>query len=152
MKALKPVTEDYKEKSLDLVEKVFSDFYDPQEGKALRGVVKEIGSKKYYIPELDLMVVGGTGEIIGYAMFSRFHIEGRYENELLILTPTAVKTELQRHHISKNIIEYCIIKERGMGYTAVLVVENPNNYMLRDFVTSSDHGIVPGKNASCPSL
>ena len=151
MRTVKPVTEDYKEKSLNLVEKAFSDFYDPQEGKAVRGVVKEIRSKKYYIPELDLMAVDGSGEIIGYAMFSRFHIEGRYENELLILTPVAVKTELQRQHISKDIIEYGLSKAREMGYTAVLVEGNPDNYRSRGFVTSSDHGIVPGENVHLPS-
>jgi hypothetical protein len=29
-------------------------------------------------------------------MFSRFHLEGEYEDQLLILTPVAVKTSLQR--------------------------------------------------------
>ena len=32
--------------------------------------------------------------------------EGKYENELLILTPITVKTQLQRQHISKDILEY----------------------------------------------
>ena len=59
-------------------------------------MVEEIRSKKYYIPELELIMVNEDDEVIGYAMFSRFHIESRYENELLILTPVAVKTELQR--------------------------------------------------------
>ncbi len=39
-------------------------------------------------------------------MFSRFHLEGKYEDEVLLLTPVAVKTELQRQHISKDMIEY----------------------------------------------
>ena len=42
-------------------------------------------------------------ELIGYAMFSRFHLEGRYEDELLILNPVAVKTSLQRQHVSKDL-------------------------------------------------
>ena len=53
-------------------------------------------------------MVNEEDEVIGYAMFSRFHLEGKYEDELLIITPVAVKTELQRQHISKDIIEYGI--------------------------------------------
>lgn len=75
--------------SLDLVEDVFAKWDNPKEGKTVRQLVEEIRSKKYYIPELELIMVHAD-TVIGYAMFSRFHIEGRYENELLILTPVAV--------------------------------------------------------------
>ena len=152
MRKIKSVSDDYKEKSLELVEKVFSDFHDEKEGKAVRQVVEEIRSKKYYIPELELMAVDDSGEIIGYAMFSNFHIEGRYENELLILTPVAVKTELQRQHISKDIIEYGFNKAREMGYKAVIVEGNPDNYRARGFVTSSDYGIVPSESVHLPRI
>ena len=46
-----------------------------------------------------------NAEVIGYAMFSRFHLGGRYMDELLLLSPVAVKTEVQRQHISKELIE-----------------------------------------------
>lgn len=42
-----------------------------------------------YLPGLELILLNENDEIIGFAMFLRFHIEGRYENELLILTPVA---------------------------------------------------------------
>jgi predicted N-acetyltransferase YhbS len=48
------------------------------------------------VPELELIMVNEEEEVIGYVMFSRFHIEGKYENELLLLTPAAVRTDLQR--------------------------------------------------------
>jgi predicted N-acetyltransferase YhbS len=91
--------------SAELVEKVFTDHENAEEGNLVRRLVEEIRSKKYYLPELELIMVE-DGEVIGYVMFSRFHLEGKYENELLILTPVAVKTELQRQHISKALIEY----------------------------------------------
>lgn len=50
-------------------------------------------------------MVNEADDVIGYAVFSRFHIEGKYENELLMLTPVAVKTELQRQYISKELLE-----------------------------------------------
>ena len=46
--------------------------------------MKKFGQKKYYIPQLEIVMVDEKDEVIGYAMFSHFHIEGRYENELLI--------------------------------------------------------------------
>ncbi len=87
--------------SLELVEDVFAKWDSPEEGKVVRQLVEEIRSKKYYVPELELLMLNGNDEVIGYAMFSRFHLEGKYENELLILTPVAVKTQLQRQHISR---------------------------------------------------
>lgn len=151
-RTIKPVTDEYIKKSSELVEKVFTDHQNEDEGKLVRALVEEIRSKKYYIPELDLMAVNDNGEIIGYAMFSRFHLEGRYENKLLILTPVAVRTDLHRQHISKDIIEYGFEKAKEMGFTAVLVEGNPANYNSRGFVTSSDYGIVPGKNMHLPKI
>lgn len=36
---------------------------------------KEIRNKKYYLPELELVMVDENNEIIGYCMFYRFHID-----------------------------------------------------------------------------
>ena len=130
-RTIKHVTNEYLEKSCELVEKVFTDYKDEKEGKIVRDLVEEI---------------------IGYAMFSRFQLEGRYEDELLILTPVAVRTDLHRQHISKDIIEYGFEKAKEMGFTAVLVEGNPANYNSRGFVTSSDYGIVPGKDMHLPKV
>lgn len=117
----------------------------------VRKLVEEIRSKKYYLPELELIMVNEEDEIIGYAQFSRFHIEDRYENELLILTPVAVKTELQRQHISKELLEYGFEKAKEMGFTAVLVEGNPRNYNPRGFQPSYRFGIEAGPNIKLPS-
>ena len=83
------MSEQYRLASLELIETVFTEYDGAAEGKKVRKLTEEIRSKKYYIPELELIMKNGE-EIVGYAMFSRFHIEERYENELLILTPVAV--------------------------------------------------------------
>lgn len=136
--------------SLDLVEDVFTKWDSPEEGKLVRRLVEEIRSKKYYIPELELIMVNEDDEVIGYAMFSRFHIEGRYENELLILTPVAVKTELQRQHISKDLLEYGFEKAKDLGFKAILVEGNPQNYNSRGFQSSYKFGIEAGPNIKLP--
>ena len=149
---IQTVTEAYRLPALDFVERVFTEYQDAAEGRAVRRLVEEIRAKKYYLPELELMMTDENGEIIGYAMFSRFHIEGRYEDELLLLSPVAVKTALQRQHISKELLEYGMEKARGLGYKAALVEGNPRNYHARGFETAANHGILPGPNIHLPHI
>ena len=138
--------------SLEMVEEVFSEWDSPQEGKTVRRLVEEIRSKKYYLPELELVMTDGNDQIRGYAMFSRVHLEGRYEDELLILTPVAVRTAYQRQHISRDLIEYGFEKAKALGYKAVLVEGDPKNYNPRGFVTSADRGIVAGPDIRLPHV
>lgn len=145
-----PMEEKYLLSSLELVEDVFAKWDSPKEGKVVRQLVEEIRSKKYYVPELELIMVNENDEVIGYAMFSRFHIEGRYENELLILTPVAVKTELQRQHISKDLLEYGFKKAQELSFKAILVEGNPQNYNPRGFQASYRFGIEAGPNITLP--
>lgn len=149
---IKPMENRYLYSSLELVEDVFTQWENPEEGKMVRQLVEEIRAKKYYIPELELIMADENDTVIGYAMFSRFHIEGKYEDELLILTPVAVKKELQRQHISRDLIEYGFVKARELGFTAILVEGNPQNYNPRGFKTSADFGIVAGSNVHLPHV
>lgn len=137
--------------SLDLVDAVFTQWADQEEGRMVRRLVEEIRTKRYYLPELEFVMVDETDEVIGYAMFSRFHIEGRYENELLLLTPVAVKTVLQRQHISKELLEYGLEKAAEMGFSAVLVEGDPRNYAPRGFLPSYKFGIEAGPAVHLPS-
>ena len=149
---IKSMEAKYLQPSLELVEDVFTRWDSAEEGKTVRKLVEEIRSRKYYLPELELIMTDETDRILGYAMFSRFHIESGYENELLILTPVAVRTEYQRQHISKELIEYGFEKAVTMGFKAVLVEGNPKNYNPRGFVTSADHGIIAGPAIHLPHV
>ena len=149
---IKSMEEKYLLPSLELVEQVFTDHENPEEGKLVRRLVEEIRSKRFYLPELELIMVDETDDVIGYIMFSRFQLDGKYEDELLILTPAAVKTELQRQHISKELIEYGFEKAKKLGYKAVIVEGNPMNYRARGFMTSADYGIVAHESVGLPAV
>ena len=151
MRTIQSMEEKYLLPTLELVEQVFTAHSDPEEGALVRRLVEEIRSKKYYLPELELIMVE-NGEPIGYVMFSRFSLEGKYEDELLILTPAAVKTCCQRQHISKALIEYGFEKAKKLGYKAVIVEGNPRNYRSRGFVTAAEYGILPGPNLHLPAI
>ena len=148
---IKTIEDKYLHPSLKLVETVFTAHSDAEEGKLVRSLVEEIRSKRFYLPELELVRVDENDEVIGYVNFSRFHLGGKYEEELLLLSPVAVKTELQRQHISKELIEYGLKKAADMGYKAVIVEGNPRNYRNRGFVTSRDFGITAHESVGLPA-
>lgn len=137
--------------SASFAEAVFTQAEGQASGKLVKDLICEIRNGQFYLPELDLVMVDENGEIIGYAMFSRFRLDGKFENELLLLSPVAVKTELQRQHISKELIEYGFEQAQKMGYKAVLVEGGPQNYRARGFATSCHYGIVAGPNVHLPS-
>ena len=151
MRIIKSMEEKYLIASLELVEAVFTAYENAEEGKLVHSLVKEIRSMDTYVPALELIMVDETDSPIGYCMFSRFRLEGKYENELLLLSPVAVKTELQRHHISKELIEYGFQKAKELGYKAVIVEGNPMNYRSRGFVTSADCGITAHESVGLPA-
>ena len=146
--AMKP---EYLLPSLELVEQVFTEHENADEGRLVRALVEEIRSKKYYLPELELLMIE-DGEVIGYVMFSRFHVEGKYEDRLVLLSPAAVKTSCQRQGISRELIEYGLKKAAEMGFTAAMVEGNPANYRARGFQTSANFGIVAGPNIHLPHV
>jgi predicted N-acetyltransferase YhbS len=150
-RTIKTAQEGFLEESLDFVEKVFTESEDAESGKLVRSLVKEIRSKRFYVPELDFVMVDENNCVIGLAIFSKFHLDGKYENQLLLLSPVAVKTELQRQHISKELIEYGFTKAKEMGYKVVIVEGNPQNYSSRGFVTSADYGIFAAPSVGLPA-
>ena len=151
MRTIKSIEEQYLLPAAELVEQVFTEHADAEEGKLVRRLVEEIRSKRFYLPELELIMVDENDEVIGYGMFSRFHLDDKFENELLLLSPVAVKTELQRQHISRELIEYGFGKARELGYKAVIVEGNPRNYRSRGFVTSADFGITAHESVGLPA-
>ena len=151
MRRIQSIEEKYLLPTLELVDAVFTASECAENGALVRSLVEEIRSKRFYVPELDLVMVDETDSPIGYCLFSRFHLEGKYEDKLLLLTPVAVKTQLQRQHISKELIEYGFQKAAAMGYQAVIVEGNPQNYHSRGFMTSADYGITAHESVGLPA-
>ena len=151
MRIIKSMEDKYLLPSAELVERVFTESENAENGRLVRSLVEEIRSKRFYLPELEIIMVDEHDEVIGYCNFARFHLDGKYEDELLLLSPVAVKTELQRQHISREIIGYGLEKARKLGYRAVIVEGNPMNYRSRGFVTSADYGITAHESVGLPA-
>lgn len=148
---IKICTKEYAKKAHNLVKDVFTEWSNAEEGNLVYELIQEIREHSYYIPELELIMTDENDDVIGYAMFSRFHLEGRYEDKLLLLSPVAVKTTLQRQHISKRLIEYGFKKAKELGFQVVLVEGNPQNYRSRGFITSADYGIYACEKIELPA-
>ncbi len=148
---IKSMENKYLQPSLDMVRRTFTNSETAEDAQIVVNLVEEIRANKYYVPELELIMADDNDEVIGYVMFSRFHLGGKFSDELLILTPVAVKTELQRQHISKDLIEYGFEKAKKMGFKAVIVEGNPQNYRSRGFETSCNYGITAGESVGLPA-
>ena len=151
MRTITSMKPEYLLPALELVEEVFTQHENADEGRLVRRLVEEIRSKEFYLPELELLMLE-DGEVIGYVMFSRFHIEGKYTDRLVLLSPAAVKTRCQRQGVSRELIEYGMQKAAEMGFTAAMVEGNPANYRARGFQTSANHGVVAGPNIHLPHV
>ncbi|NLP35791.1 MAG: N-acetyltransferase [Clostridiales bacterium] len=112
--------------------------------------VKEIRSKKYYIPELSF-VAEMDKKMVGYFMLSHFPISNQHEDEFLILTPVAVDYRHLRQGIGKTMINLGLEKAREQGYKGVLVEGNPDFYHIFGFKISTEYGIYPSKEIKLPS-
>ena len=65
----------YLETSAQFVEDVFTDSEGKESAKIVKQLVLEIRSKRFYLPELEFIMVDEADNILVYAMFSRFHLE-----------------------------------------------------------------------------
>ena len=68
MRTIKTIEEKYLNPTLDLVEQVFTAHSDAEEGALVRALVEEIRSKRFYLPELELVMVDENDCPIGYAI------------------------------------------------------------------------------------
>ena len=133
----------------DFVYKVFknTDFSDGVGEKAL---VREIREKRYYIPQLDL-VVEEDDVILGHFILSEFPISNKHENEVLMLSPVSVAISHQRQGVGKFMLQEGMKLAANIGYKAIIVEGDYRYYQRFGFRTSTEFGIFASKKNLPPS-
>lgn len=109
----------------------------------MKRIIKSM-ENKYFLPSLDLIE----------DVFTKWDSpeEGKAVRQLVeeIRVKKYYIPELQRQHISKDILEYGFDIAKSMGFKAILVEGNPRNYNNRGFQPSYKFGIEAGPNIKLP--
>lgn len=87
-----------------------------------------------FVPELDF-VAELDGKPIANIMYTKSMLRGEDGSVKTVLTfgPLSVLPEYQRHGYGKELLEYSFEKAAEMGFEAIVIFGNPENYISRGF-------------------
>lgn len=87
-----------------------------------------------FIPELDF-VIEEDGRIIGNIMYTKCALVGSNGNKKDVLTfgPLSIHPDHQRRGYGKKLQLYSFERARELGYDAIVIFGNPENYISTDF-------------------
>jgi len=94
---------------------------------------------KDFIPELDFVAVL-DGKIIANIMYARSYIVNESGDRIETVTfgPVCVLPEYQKKGIGSKIIRHTMKLAEGMGFPAVLIFGDPQNYCKHGFMNGID--------------
>lgn len=87
-----------------------------------------------FVPELDF-VIEVNGKVIASIMYTKSKLinESGMEKDILSFGPICVLPEYQRMGYGKVLIEHSFAKAIELGYDAIVIFGNPDNYVSRGF-------------------
>lgn len=95
-----------------------------------------------FIPELDF-VAELDGQVVGNVMYTKSKLIDEAGNEKQVLTfgPISVDPDFQRRGISKELLEYSFAKALELGFDAIVIFGNPDNYVSRGFKSCKKYNV-----------
>lgn len=98
---------------------------------------------KDFIPELDLVAETRDGKIVGNVMYTIAKLidEGGNGTSILTFGPISVHPEYQRMGISRMLLEHSFDKAVELGYKAIVIFGNPDNYVSRGFKSCKKYNV-----------
>jgi putative acetyltransferase len=101
------------------------------QGEEEANLIAAIRASDYFIPELSLIALDDTDQIVGHILFSPIIIESPEDSksaEALALAPMAVLPEYQNRGIGTELVRQGLEACKQLGYKIVIVVGHPNYY------------------------
>lgn len=95
-----------------------------------------------FIPELDY-VYELDGQVIANVMYTKSKLVDEQKNvaESLTFGPISVNPEFQCKGIGKALLEKTLDKAVNMGYKAIVILGNPDNYVGRGFKSCKRYNV-----------
>lgn len=123
--------EDYKTVE-DMIKRAFWNLSEP--GCNEHYFAHKVRESEDYIPELDF-VMEEDGKIIGHILYvkARLQASDGTEKEILSFGPFTIEPEYQRKGYGRKLLQHSFEAAKKMGYTAVVIFGNPENYACYGF-------------------
>ena len=98
---------------------------------------------KDFVWELDFVAETDDGKIIGNVMYTKASLADAngMKTEILTFGPISVHPDYQRMGISKALLEKSFVKAIELGYPAIVIFGNPDNYMSRGFKSCKKYNV-----------
>jgi len=128
------------EKVEEITRKAFWNLYIP--GCVEHYLVHVMRSHQDFLSELDL-VIEVDHQIIGNIMYTKAKLvdESGKERDILTFGPVCILPEYQRMGYGKMLMEYSFEKAAALGYDAIVIFGNPNNYVCRGFKSCKKYNV-----------
>lgn len=95
-----------------------------------------------FIPELDY-VAEIDGQVVGDVMYTKsklVDVSGHAKN-IVTFGPVSVEPAYQRKGVGKALLEKSFETAARMGYGAIVIFGNPDNYVARDFKSCKKYNV-----------
>lgn len=124
----------------DVIRKAFWNLYVP--GCAEHYLAHVIRSHEDFIQELDF-VLELDGRIVGNIMYTRAKLvdENGAEKKIVTFGPVSILPEYQRKGYGKLLMEHSFEKAKELGFDAIVIFGDPNNYVGRGFKSCRKYNV-----------
>ena len=123
-----------------LIRQAFYNIYTP--GCTEHYLAHVIRSHPDFLPELDL-VLELDGRIIGSILYTRSTLvdETGEEKDILTFGPVCIRPDHQRRGLGKRLMEDSFQRAAALGWEAIVIVGDPNNYVGCGFQSCRQHRV-----------
>lgn len=105
-------------------------------------LVHRMRSHPDFVSQLDF-VLELDGEIIGSILYTKATLVDEQGCEKTVLTfgPVSIAPRHQRKGYGKHLMEHSFAEARAMGYDAIVIFGNPDNYVARGFKSCKKYNV-----------